>query len=120
MNYTIDVPAVQAVLMAIAAEGTALNAAAGAAKAAGDEAAAGFGTAAEVAEAFAGFWNQRDDVAQRVSSLVYRKADSVSDAVQAFVAADWEMTQSAERALTAISTSYTAPVPGRKPMTAVE
>lgn len=119
MNYDIDVSAVQAVLMAVAVEGTALNESANAAKQAGDDAAAKFGMAGEVAEAFADFWKTRDDVAQRISSLVFRKADSVAEATQAFVAADGEMTDSADRAIAAVSTAYTSPVPRHRPMTPV-
>ena len=119
MNYDIDVSAVQAVLMAVAVEGAALNDCANAAKQAGDDAVASFGTAEEVAEAFAGFWKTRDDTAQRVSSLVFRKADSLADAVAAFVAGDGEMTDSADRALARLSTSHAAPVPRHRPITPV-
>ena len=119
MNYDIDTAAVQAVLMAVAVEGTALNESANAARQAGDDAAAGFGTAQEVAEAFTYFWRTREDVAQRVSSLVFRKADSVAEAAQAFVAANQEMTDSAHQALARINTDFAAPVPRHRPKTPV-
>lgn len=108
MNYAIDVPAVDSVLVRVAAEAAALNQAADAAKTAGDTAAALFGTAAEVSEAFTGFWKHREDVGQRVSRLVFHKTDSVADAARAFVAADGEMTDTAGRALAAIGTAYPA------------
>lgn len=108
MNYTVDVPAVQAVLMRVAAEAAALNEAANAAETAGGTAAALFGTAAEVSEAFTGFWKHREDVGQQVSRLVLRRADSVADAARAFAAADGEMTDTAGRALAATGTGYTA------------
>lgn len=119
MHYDIDPAAVQAVLMAVAVEGTALNESANAARQAGDDAAAGFGMARDVAEAFTNFWKLRDDVAQRVSSLVFRKADSVAEAAQAFVAANREMTDSAHQALTRTSTDFAAPVPRHRSKTPV-
>lgn len=108
MKYSVDVPAVQSVLGRVTAEAAALNEAGNAAKTAGDAAAALLGTAAEVSEAFAGFWKHRDEVGQQVSCLVFRRADRVADAARAFAAADEQMTDTAGRALAAISTGYTA------------
>lgn len=118
--YDIDVSALQAVLMAVAVDGTALHQAANEARAGGDEAAGQFGTAEGVAEAFGVFWAPRDDLGQRVASLVFRKADAVAEAAQAFVEADGEMSSTALRSLAEIHTGYAPPVSRPRPGAPVE
>lgn len=120
MTYDIDVSVLQSVLMTVAVEGAALDRMAGGARAGGDEAARQFGTAVEAAEAFAGFWAPREDLGQRVASLVFRKADAVAEAAQAFVEADGEMGNTALRYLAEIHTGYAPPVGRPRPGTAVE
>lgn len=120
MSYDIDVPSLQAILMAVATEGTSLHDAVNAAKTGGDDTAGQFGTATEVAEAFTSFWTPRADVGQRISSLVFRKAETVAVATQAFLAGDDEMHYNAHSIMTRVDTGYVPPLFRPQPLTPLD
>lgn len=120
MAYDIDVPSLQAILMAVAVEGTALHDTANDAADGGDDVGGRFGTATEVSEAFAAFWTPRRDVGQRISSLVFRKAETVAAATQAFLAADDEMQYNARSIMTRVDTGYVPPLFRPQPLTPLD
>ncbi|WAP52350.1 hypothetical protein OL239_03450 [Arthrobacter sp. ATA002] len=101
-----DLPEIHAALVDIAADGESLTRAAQAARACGETVAGSFGTATVVAAAFSSFWSGRDDVGERVGSLLFRKAGAVSTAASAFAAADSDMSATASAALVALPTDY--------------
>ena len=111
MQYEIQPAAIHAVVVDVAADGQALQQAGTAAAETAGGLAAGFGSAAVVAGAFSSFWTPRQDVAQRISSLVFRKATALTEAAQAYIDADVEMTAAAQSALSTLPTAYAAPSP---------
>ncbi|WP_312179043.1 DUF6507 family protein [Arthrobacter sp.] len=112
MQYEIQPAAIHAVVVDVAADGQALHQAGAAAADTAGELAGSFGSADAVAGAFSSFWAPRQDVAQRISSLVFRKATALTEAAQAFVDADGEMSAAAKSALSTLPTAYlSAPPP---------
>ena len=105
-TYSVKPSGIHATLVDVAADGQSLAQAAKAARNCGDLAAGSFGTATTVAAAFKGFWSGRDDVGERIASLLFRKADAVSAAASAFVEADNEMTSTASAALAKLPAGY--------------
>ncbi|WP_372698761.1 hypothetical protein [Arthrobacter sp. JSM 101049] len=114
MAYEIDKGQLHAVLIDVAADGQSLQLAAQDARTAGDDAARRFGSAGTVSAAFSRFWAPRDDVGLRAASLVFRKAESLSQAAVALIEADGRMTDSATAALRRIPASF-APTAARRP-----
>jgi len=113
LQYEIQPAAIHAVVVDVAADGQALHQAGNATADTADDLAGSFGSADLVAVAFAEFWTPRRSVAQCVSSLVFRKATALTDAAQAFVDADGEMTAAAESALSTLPTAYAPAAPPR-------
>lgn len=109
MVYKIERGQVHAILVNVAADGQSLQLAAKDATTAGDDAAGSFGTATIAAAAFQRFWGPRDDVGQRAASLVFRKADAVTDAMTVLIAADGKMSDSARSALDRVPASFRPP-----------
>ncbi|MFB9797498.1 DUF6507 family protein [Arthrobacter citreus] len=105
-GYSVNPSGIHATLVDVAADGQSLAQAAKAARDCGDAAAGSFGTATAVAAAFKGFWSGREDVGERIASLLFRKADAVSAAASAFVEADHEMTATASAALAKLPAGY--------------
>lgn len=105
-SYSMDPSGIHATLVDIAADGQSLTQAAKAARTCGDKAAGYFGTATVVADAFNRFWSDRDDVGERVASLLFRKADAVSTAASAFSEADGTMAAAASAALAKLPADY--------------
>lgn len=96
-------------LLDVAADGKAMLQAADDAGSSAAEITGTCGSATEVASAFSAFWSARDETAQRVSSLLFRKAAAVAEAAQAFITADGEMNAAAAAALSSLPAEY---VPG--------
>lgn len=118
MAYAIDTGQLHAILIDVAADGQSLQLAAQDTRTAGDDAAGFFGSADTVSAAFTRFWAPRDDVGLRAASLVFRKAESLSQAAVALIDADGTMTDSAAAALRRIPASYAPPAarhPGPQP-----
>ncbi len=109
VRYSVDPAGIQLTLIDVAADGESLRQAAASTRGSGDKVLAAFGTAVVASEAFSRFWGVRDDVGERIASLVFRKAGAVSDAAHAFVAADGEM---ASAALARMPAAYSATGPG--------
>lgn len=109
MAYQITPGALHAIFIDVAADGESLRSAATDTKTAGETVQDNFGTATSVKAAFDRFWGPRDDVGQRASSLVFRKAASVADTAVALIDADGVMSDEATTAVGRIPTSYTAP-----------
>lgn len=101
-----DPAGIHATLVNVASDGESLLHAARDTRQFGDTASGSFGTADIVASAFGSFWAGRDDVGERVASLLFRKADAVSTAAHAFVTADDEM---ASTALDKLPATYMPP-----------
>lgn len=101
-----DPSGIHATLVDVAADGQSLAEAAKATRACGDTVAGSFGTATVAASGFKSFWSGRDDVGERVASLLFRKADAVSTAASAFTEADAGMASAASAALAKLPTDY--------------
>ncbi|MCQ1996482.1 DUF6507 family protein [Arthrobacter sp. zg-Y1171] len=110
MTYEILPDQIHGTLTAIAADGNAMHRAATDAGTSAAEIAGTFGAATEVASAFTAFWSPRDETAQRVSSLLFRKATAVAEAAQAFITADGEMATTATAALSSLPADYAPPL----------
>lgn len=111
-RYDMHPEGLHATLVDVAADGQSLAQAAEHTKNSGENVSASFGTADVVAAAFNGFWAARDDVGERVSSLLFRKADAVATAASAFVEADSDMASAASEALTQLPATYAPPRAG--------
>ncbi|MGP5731379.1 hypothetical protein [Arthrobacter rhombi] len=109
MAYKIDPAQLHAILLDVAADGESLRSAAKDTKSSGDDASGNFGNATTVSAAFGRFWSPRDDIGQRVASLVFRKTTSVSDAALALIDADGEMSTEASTALDRVPVAYQTP-----------
>lgn len=109
MAYKIDKGQLHAVLVDVAADGQSLQLSAKDTLTAGDDAKEKFGTATTVSEAFTRFWTPRDDLGQRAASLVFRKAESLSQTAVALIGADGKMTDGASAALRRVPSSYEPP-----------
>jgi hypothetical protein len=117
VRYSVDPAGIQLTLIDVGADGESLRQTAATTRELGDKVAATFGTAAVVSEAFSRFWGVRDDVGERIASLVFRKAGAVSDAAHAFMDADSEMAVTALARMpaahsTSVSGSSSGVVPG--------
>lgn len=110
-TFDVQPSGIHATLIDVAADGQSLAAAAKDTRVGGDRVAGLFGSADVVAAAFSTFWSGRDDVGERVASLVFRKADAVSTASQAFTEADATMDSEAAAALSQLSAAYRPPSP---------
>lgn len=106
VHYSMDPSGIHATLVDVAADGQSLTQAGKAARDSGETVAEGFGTATVVASAFRSFWSARDDVAERVASVLFRKADAVSTAAAAFAEADNGMSSAASAALAKLPANY--------------
>ncbi|MCC9204172.1 hypothetical protein [Arthrobacter sp. zg-Y769] len=104
-----DPAGIHATLVDVAADGESLNQAAKDTRASGEKISGAFGTAEVAAAAFNRFWAARDDVGERVASLVFRKAEAVSTAAHAFSQADSDM---ASTALSKLPATYASPSGG--------
>ncbi|MBD8044235.1 hypothetical protein H9638_10500 [Arthrobacter sp. Sa2BUA2] len=113
MQYEIQPAAIHAVVIDVAADGQALHQAGNAAADTAADLAGSFGSADVVAGAFASFWTPRQDVAQRISSLVFRKTTALTDVAQALIDADGEMSAAAQSALSTLPTAYAPAAPPR-------
>lgn len=98
-SWDIRPDALHVVLTDVAADGQSMAKASDDAASFGEETAASFGTASDVAEAFAAFWTPRQDVGQRIASLVFHKASVVAEAAQLFEQADGDMSETAVTAV---------------------
>lgn len=105
-GYSVQPSGIHATLVDVAADGQSLTQAAKDARTCGETVAGSFGTAAAVAAAFQTFWSGRDDVGERVASLLFRKADAVAAAAAAFVEADSDMAAAASSALARLPAHY--------------
>jgi uncharacterized protein YukE len=106
VQYSMDPSGIHATLIDVAADGQSLTQAGKDARASGEKVADGFGTATVVAAAFRSFWSARDDVAERLASVLFRKADAVSTAAAAFADADDGMSSTASAALAKLPADY--------------
>ena len=113
MQYEIQPAVIHAVVVDVAADGQALQQAGTAATETAGDLTGGFGSADVVAGAFSSFWAPRQDVAQRISSLVFRKTTALTEAAQALVDADGEMSAAAQSALSTLPTAYAPAAPPR-------
>lgn len=109
VRYDMDPAGIHATLVDVAADGESLLQAAKDTRSSGDRVADKFGSAEVAATGFSSFWGDRDDVGERVASLLFRKADAVSTAAHAFTEADGEMTTAASAALSRLPA--TSPLP---------
>jgi hypothetical protein len=69
-----------------------------------------FGTAEDVAAAFAGFWSRRDHVVGQLSGVMYASAAAVGEAAAAFAAGDREMAATARGSLATATGSEARPL----------
>ncbi|MDI3331234.1 MAG: hypothetical protein QJR09_10965 [Micrococcus sp.] len=99
MAHQIRPGTVHSTLVRVAGDGQSLDTAALAAQAAGDALSGAYGTAAEAAAAFAGFWSARSATGERISALVLHQATCVAQAADAFIDSDGEMTADALSAM---------------------
>lgn len=99
MAHEIRPELVHATLVRVAGDGQILDTAALAARSAGEALTGAFGTAAEAASAFSGFWSDRSDTGERISSLVLHQASCVAEAADAFIDSDGVMTDDARAAM---------------------
>lgn len=99
MAHEIRPGIVHSSLVRVAGEGQVLDTAALAARSAGDALKDAFGTAADAAAVFAGFWSARSDTGERISALVLHQASCVAEAADAFIDADGVMTDDARSAM---------------------
>ena len=109
VRYSMDPAGIHATLVDVAADGESLLHAATDTRGCGEKVLELFGTADIASAAFARFWTSRDDVGERVASLLFRKADAVSTAAQAFINADSDM---ASNALIKLPAAYSPPRAG--------
>lgn len=109
LRYEMDPAGIHATLVDVAADGQSLAQAAKDTHRLGDALTGNFGPAEEVAAAFAGFWSGRGDVGERIASVLFRKADAVSTAAQAFAEADTGMAAAASEALSRLPAAYAPP-----------
>lgn len=99
MAHEIRPGIVHSTLVRVAGDGQVLDTAALAARSAGDALKDAFGTAADAAAAFAGFWADRSDTGERISALVLHQASCVAEAADAFIDSDGVMTDDARSAM---------------------
>ncbi len=111
MTYEMLPEQIHGTLLAIAADGNAMQRAASDAGEAAEQVAGTCGSATDVAAAFTAFWSERDETAQRVGSLLFRKARAVAQAAEAFITADGEMNSSASAALASLPAGYAPDLP---------
>lgn len=102
ITYEILPDQIHGTLLDVASDGKAMFQAADDAGSSAAEITGACGSATEVAAAFSAFWSPRDETAQRVSSLLFRKATAVAEASQAFITADGEMNTAAAAALSSL------------------
>ena len=111
MTYEILPDQIHGTLLDVSADGNAMRQAADDAASSAAEISGTFGSATDVGTAFNDFWSPRDETAQRVSSLLFRKATAVADAAQAFITADGEMNTTATSALSSLPADYAPALP---------
>jgi hypothetical protein len=112
-SWDIKPEALHVVLTDVAADGQSMAKACGDAVSFGEETAASFGTASDVAEAFAGFWTPRQDIGQRIASLAFHKASVVAEAAQLFEQADGHMSETAVAAVESLDAGGSLAVTAR-------
>ncbi|GLB69323.1 DUF6507 family protein [Arthrobacter mangrovi] len=108
--YSVSVEGVRGVLLEVAAQGQFLVDEGRQLAATAESVRGSFGTAEDVAAAFAGFWSQRDQVADQLSGTMYASAAAVGEAAAAFAAGDEEMAATAGNALHTATAATPGPV----------
>lgn len=111
MTHEILPDQIHGTLLDVAADGNAMRQAANDTGTSAAEIAGACGSATDVGTAFNEFWSPRDETAQRVSSLLFRKATAVAEAAQAFITADGEMNATATAALSSLPADYAPALP---------